>query len=382
MSIVRQLLVIGTLALLGYGLWNIDDPALREMVGLAPPSEAPASATAITPEAEGVPVVVAPVVRARADTVIEAVGSGRARQSVTLYPQVAGEVAEVLFDAGDTLSAGAPLVRLDDRREQLALDLALVAVRDAEQTLRRFKRAVRTGAVSETEVDAAQTALDRAQLERDQAEVALEDRTVRAPFDGVVGIAQVEPGDRVTTDTVLASFDDRSSLLVDFEVPEGFLNRLSLGQALSARTWSLPDETLDGTISAIDARVDPVSRTVRVRARLPNADDVLRPGMSFAVAIDLPGPERIAVPEVAVLWGRDGAYLWRVDEEGRAQKIFVTVKSRARGRVLIDGALSPGDEIVFEGVQRMREGVKLSVTGRRAPAAPREDRATTAGGPS
>ncbi|MBP5857535.1 efflux RND transporter periplasmic adaptor subunit [Marivibrio halodurans] len=381
MSIVRQLLVIGVLALLGYGLWNIDDPALRQMIGVEPPAGNGGSATPITPEAEGVPVVVAPVVRVRADTVIEAVGSGRAQQSVTLYPQVGGEVSEVLFEAGDHVEAGAPLMRLDDRREQLALDLALVAVRDARQTLERFKRAVRTGAVSESEVDTAQTTLDRAELERDQAEVALEDRTLRAPFDGVIGIAQVEPGDRVTTDTEIASFDDRSSLLVDFEVPEGFLTRLSLGQPVRARTWSLADQVLAGKISAIDARVDSVSRTVRVRARLPNDEDILRPGMAFAVSIDMAGEERAAVPEVAVLWGRDGAYIWRVDAEGRAEKLFITVKSRRRGRVLIEGGLRAGDEVVFEGVQRMREGVKLSITDRREPA-PLDGTAGAGSGPS
>lgn len=363
MSILRQLLVVAVIVGAAYALWDARDLGLLRLVGLE--EAEPGADSALTPEAEGAPVIVAGVEFRRDRTVIEAVGDGLALKAVTLYPMVSGEVVDVAFEAGDQVSAGEALVRLDDRREQLALDLALVAVKDAEQTLDRFERAVRTGAVSASEVDAARTALERARLERDQAEVALEDRTVEAPFDGVVGIPRIEPGDRVTSETLLTTLDDRSAILVDFEVPEVYLGRLGLGVPVTAGAWGLPDESFSGRISAVESRVDPATRTIRARARLPNEGDRLRPGMSFTVAIELQGREHVSVPETAVMWGREGAYLWRA-ADGRAEKVFVQIVKRSEGRILIDGPLAEDDDIVVEGVQRMREGVRLSVSGRMA----------------
>jgi RND family efflux transporter MFP subunit len=327
-----------------------------------------------------VPVTEAPVTFIRDETVLESVGTGIALKAVTIYPSVAGEVASVGFAAGDRVEQDDILVRLDDRRERLALDLAQVAVRDAEQTLARFERASQTGSVSESEVDSARTALQRAGLEREQAEIALADRRIRAPFTGIVGIAAIEPGDRVSIETALTSLDDRSELLVDFEVPEAFINRLAIGQSIRATTWSLPGVAFQGHISAMESRVDAQTRTLRIRGRFPNDNDRLRPGMSFAVFVDLPGDIYATVPETAVQWGRDGAYLWRISD-GVAEKLFVTIHKRTGGRIMLEGPLEQGDSIVAEGVQRMREGIALSVVGRLEPAEPQgETDADPAGG--
>ncbi|MEQ8603182.1 MAG: efflux RND transporter periplasmic adaptor subunit [Marivibrio sp.] len=381
MSILRQLLVVAVIAGLAYTLWDARDLGLLRLAGLERDAAgADGSGAALTPESEGAPVLVSGVEFRRDRTVIEAVGDGLALKAVTLYSSVSGEVTDVSFKAGERVAAGEALVRLDDRREQLALDLALVAVKDAEQTLERFERAVRTGAVSQSEVDAARTALERARLERDQAEVALEDRTIEAPFDGVVGIPRIEPGDRVTSETLLTTLDDRSALLVDFDLPEIYLGRLALDMPVQAGAWSLPEQTFYGRLSALESRVDASTRTIRARARLPNAGDRLRPGMSFTIFIELPGRDYVSVPETAVQWGREGAYLWRA-ADGRAEKVFVEIVKRGEGRILIDAPLGADDEIVVEGVQRMREGVRLSVSGRIAaeaeaekptPAAPAE----------
>lgn len=364
MSILRQALVILVIAVLGYGLWNAQELGLLRMMGLDDTAPAGTGAdAALSPEEAGVPVTVAAVEASRDDRVVESIGTGLAPKSVTVYPSVSGEVTDVTFEAGDAVEAGQVLVRLDDRREQLALDLALVAVKDARQRLARFERASETGAVSASEVDDARTALDRARLERDQAEVELTDRTVRAPFDGHVGIPRIEAGDRVGPDTVLTTLDDRSAILVDFDVPEAYLNRMAPGREVRAEPWGLPGETITGTVTALASRIDERNRSLRLRARLPNEDDRLRPGMSFAVFVDLPGPRIASVPEVSVQWGRDGAYLWRI-ADGTAEKLFVTITRRVAGRVLVEGPIAPGDEIVVEGVQRMREGAAVSIVGR------------------
>ena len=110
-----------------------------------------------------------------------------------------------------------------------------------------------------------------------------------------------------------------------------------------------------GRIAQIDSRVDATSRNLRLRASVPNADDVLRPGMSFAVQLALPGAEFVAVPELALQWGREGAYVWIV-VDGKAQQVLVRSVRRIDERVLLDGPLPVGTPVVVEGVQRLRAG--------------------------
>lgn len=361
MPIFRQVVVFVVLAALGAGLWLLKDaPFLRE-VGIAAPAPA-----GLAGGKEGVPVVAEPVVLGVDDIVVEAVGTGQARHAVTVYPAVAGEVTDVLFDAGDRIAKGAPLFRLDRDEEELAVRLARVELEDARQTLARYEKTAPAGAVSASEVDLSRTAVERAKLQLAQAEVALRHRTVRAPFDGVVGIAQVDPGDRVTPETVLGTIDDRSVLLVDFEVPEAYAGRVGLGREIRARTWTFADLEFVGKLSALGSRVDPVTRTLQVRARIPNDDDRLRPGMSFAVFIDLAGERYPSVPEIAVQWDRDGAYVWRVGS-GAAERVAVTIRKRSDGRVLIEGPLQSGELIAVEGVQRLRPGREVVFVNEGAP---------------
>lgn len=322
----------------------------------APPAADGTAPRAALPEA--VPVIVEPVVLQAERTRLEAVGTSRAIRSVTLHPAAAGEVTAVNFDADQRVAAGQVLVELDDRDARLALELARVRVQDAERLLRRYEGTRGSGAVSPTLLDEARTALELARLERDRAQLALDDRTIEAPFAGHVGLTEVDPGDRINPDTPIASLDDRGELLVSFQVPEIFIDRLAVGQPITVATWAARGARAEGRIVAMDSRIDPVSRTFAVRARVPNPDDRLRPGMSFRVTLELEGPRFPVVPEVAVQWGGDGSYVWAVDGD-RARRVAVAIVQRREGRVLVDAALAGGTPVVVEGVQRMREGLEV-----------------------
>ena len=200
------------------------------------------------------------------------------------------------------------------------------------------------------------------EIELAQAREALADRVVRAPFAGVVGMAAVETGDRVSADTALTTLDDRRSLLVDFQLPELYLARVQAAQAVRATTPAWPDRVFEGRVSEIDSRIDPVTRTARVRATLPNTDDRLRPGMSFQLRVVLAGQTRVSVPELALQFDRDGPYVWAV-REGNAQRVAARPLRRTGGRVLIDAELRAGEQVVVEGVQRLREGRPVRVIG-------------------
>ncbi len=287
--------------------------------------------------------------------VLRAVGTGEALRSASLHPAVAGEVVEVLFEAEQKIRKGAPLLRLDDEHEQLAVRLAEIAESEARRQVKRYEKLAPSGTVSIVSLQTAQAELKSAGLRLAQAKAALRDRTLYAPFDGVIGMSEADPGDRVTDETPIASLDDRSFIQVKFSVPEEYARRLAVGDPIAVRSWIAPDLDLRGAISATDSRIDPVTRTLRVKARIPNPDETIRPGTSFDVRMEFTGRAYPSVREVAVLWSRDGAYLWRV-VGGRAEKVFVTMIRREQGRVLVDGPLEAGDLIVVEGVQGLRAG--------------------------
>jgi RND family efflux transporter MFP subunit len=287
--------------------------------------------------------------------VVSAIGTGEALRSASIYPTVAGEVIEVLFDAAQWVEKGAPLIRLDDKHERLAVRLAEVAEADGKRRVRRLEKLAPSGSVAVVRLEEAQAEFESVSLRLDQAKAALEDRTVFAPFAGFIGLTEIDVGDRVTEDTLIATLDDRSVILVEFDVPEDYAGRIKLGDAVLMRPWSEPDRALTGTVSATNSRIDPITRSLRVKARLANREDTIRPGTSFEVRLAFTGSPHPSVPEVAVLWSRDGAYLWRV-AGGKAEKVFVKIVRRDDGRILVEGSLQLGDLIVVEGVQGLRHG--------------------------
>lgn len=313
-----------------------------------------------------VKVITQPVEITANDTVFTAVGTGRARLSVAIYPTVAEEVMAVNFKAQDEVKKGDILVQLDDREERLAVRLAEVQIKDAKSLLGRYEQAVKEGAVPESEVDAARADFEAAKVALEQAKLALEERKIIAPFDGIVGIPNIDPGDRVTTDTMITGLDDRSILHIDFEIPEALAGALKSGQKnsqkITAITPAYPHKTFEGYISAQESRVDAQRRTLMARATIKNTDDLLRPGMSFETKWAIPGEKYATVPEIALQWGRDGSYIW-VIRDGKAVKTPGRVIARKAGLVLLEGNINGGDAVVIEGVQRLRPDQSVEILG-------------------
>jgi membrane fusion protein (multidrug efflux system) len=309
--------------------------------------------------ASSVPVIVEPLRFESARTRSETVGTSRALLSAELYPASSGEVAAVNFEPGEFVREGDALVELDRRKETLAVEQAALQLEDAERLYDRYQRSAGSGAVLPTVLDAARTAAELARVELRRARIALEDRTIRAPFDGHVDSTDIDRGDRVTPGTLITTLDDRSKLLVSFELPELFITELAPGKQVMLETWGTAGPRTAGEIVDIGSRIDPQTRTFSVRARVDNEGDLLRPGMSFRVETDLQGELYAVIAETAVQWGTEGAYIWTV-VDGTAVRQPVRIIERREGRVLVDGDLASDDIIVVEGVQRMREGVEVS----------------------
>ncbi|GAB5352782.1 Efflux pump periplasmic linker BepF [Qipengyuania sp. 483] len=312
------------------------------------------------PEREAIPVVAEEIRVLPEELEVEAIGSARAATSAEVYAETDGRVTSVLFSAGDFVRKGQPLIRLDARQERLAVEAAQVDVREADQLLGRYRRIEDTGAISESQIEAGETALASARVALEQAQTALSDRVVRAPFSGHIGLTEIDPGDRVNDTTPITQIDQRSTLYVDFPAPEAVFNSLRPGQAVQVTPFSDPSLTIDARVVATDSRVSQDSRDFIVRTAVSNDNDRLRPGMSFRVIFSRAGESRPVVPEQAIVWGGEGSHLF-VLREGKAVRIPVTITSRRDGGVFVDGALRRTDRVIVEGVQKVRDGQDIRI---------------------
>ena len=304
------------------------------------------------------PVIVSSIKYEKNDHIIEAIGDGRAKRSVTLYPQASGEVIATILKAGQFVKKGDQLLKLEATKEELAIKIAKTKLADADRNMRRSRELHKRNIGTRTSLDNTQTQYDLAKLELLKAEEALKDRNIEAPFDGYTGIPKVELGDLVNTTNAVVTLDDRSDLIVEFEIPEQFYSKLKRDQKIEVTTPSFEGRMFDGYIEQIDSRIDTSSRTAKIRAVIPNKDDLLRSGMSFAVKIEIEGSEYPSIPELALQWEKGTSFVWRVNNN-KAEKVPVKMVRRLNSRILINADLTNNDLVVVEGVQRLRPGKKV-----------------------
>lgn len=325
--------------------------------------DVPAAAKPSAPRqarAGGTPVIVATTRLSEDNRTVSAIGTGFAARAITLRAPSSGEITEFNIAPGRRFSEGDTLMRLEDRDERFAVSLAEAQFQRASRERERYRRLQTSGVAAAARIEEVLTDFTVAEIELERARDDLDNRVLRAPFDGITGLASVEIGDRIAADDPIGSFDDRSRLLVEFDLPEALLGRVSVGLGVTASTPSVERRTFAGQISAIDSRVDVATRTARVRAEIDNGADLLRPGASFALQLDLPGGTFPAVPELALQFSEGALHVWRVTD-GAAQRVEVRLVRRRAGLVIVEGPLSEGDLIVVEGTQRLREGRAVQV---------------------
>ncbi|MDA4844123.1 efflux RND transporter periplasmic adaptor subunit [Hoeflea sp. E7-10] len=298
-------------------------------------------------------VVLSPVEAGTMDDAVKSIGTARAIEQATLYPEVSGRVSQVHADAGQRVEQGDVIVQLDDQVQRLAVDRARLAVDDAEAQVERFEALAARNTVSDVQLSEAVLALSNARLDLREAEDALARRALVAPFSGEIGLIDVGIGDFVTTTTPVTTLDERRTLLIEFRVPERFANQIEHGQSMSLSTPALPGIDLEGTVSGMDSRIDTVSRTLTVQGTVVNDDDLIRPGMSFEVALSFAGNSYPSVPALAVQWDRDGSYVFKANGN-TAERTAISIVARKDGQVLVEGDIAAGDDVVTEGTNSVR----------------------------
>jgi RND family efflux transporter MFP subunit len=286
---------------------------------------------------------------------VAAVGSGRARQQVTLTTRVAGVIDQVLFEGGQLVEANQALVKLNADTEAIAVETAQAQRAQAADTVARYKQ-LNEGTVTKVAVAEADTALKVADANLRKAKDELDRMTIKAPFKGIMGLSTLEAGDYLAVGSPIATIDDRSTILIEFTVPEAVASSMKVGIPVRANLITRSGEIIEGKIQAVGTRIDPVSRTLVVRAEIPNPDLKLIPGSTFSISVQLPGQDSPVVPSLAIQWDRQGAFVWRVTDQNTVERVNAAILDRNGDRVYIDAKLKAGDKIVEEGGSSLREG--------------------------
>ena len=312
-----------------------------------------------------VAVIAGDVKRMTLRDVITAIGSGRGVQAVDLSFEVTGRLDAILVAPGDMVAVGDVIAELDAGAARLAVDRARLVLEDRQKTVDRLGQLVQSGATTALQRQEADLALQTAKLELQSAERDLSDHKLLAPVAGYVGLVEPQVGDLVSSATKITRIEDRSSLIVDFRVPERVAALVAVGDPVEATAISTPGEVIEGRIVAVDNRVDEGSRTLRVQATIGNADDRLRAGMAFQINLVFTGADYPSVDPLAIQWGAEGAFVWVV-RAGRAERVPIIILQRTAEAVLIEAAFEPADLVVTEGVQALRPGVEVTVTSPRS----------------
>jgi RND family efflux transporter MFP subunit len=287
---------------------------------------------------------------------LEAIGAARSSKAATLVSETAGLVVDVRIEAGKEVKAGDVLLRLDDEAQRIALARARAQFPAAKANAERFAALQKEDAASRLEADTADNEYRAAEADLRAAEFALSQRTIRAPFDGVIGLTAVQRGDYLRVGDVVTTIDDPRSLVIEFTAPQEAAAAVRIGQSVEARLAGGTGATLTGAVSAIDSRIDPISRTLRIEATFTGASDIL-PGATYAVRTTNEGAPALAVPGLAVQWDRTGAYVWKLAADGGASRASVSILQRNDDIAIISGDIAEGDRVVVEGADRVRPGM-------------------------
>jgi membrane fusion protein (multidrug efflux system) len=289
------------------------------------------------------------------DYEVEALGTARANEAVEITSKVTNLVTAIRFREGEQVRQGAVLVELDSVEAQAELAASRAALAETESQLKRSRELFATQALSQAQLDQLGATLSANQARVTTAEKRLADTVIRAPFDGRTGLRRVSVGSLVTPGTVITTLDDTRVIKLDFSVPEAFIAVLVEGLPLLARSVAFPDREFTGKVVSIDSRVDPTSRSVLARAELPNPHGLLKPGMFLTVRLKEKRAPALMISEQALVPEEGRQYVYVV-ADGRAQKREITIGRRAPGKVEVVTGLKPGETVVVEGTQKVRDG--------------------------
>ncbi len=298
---------------------------------------------------------------------LEAIGTAYANESVVIAARVTKQVDHVRFSDGQTIKTGETLVELESSEERAQLAQARATRSDAKIRFDRIADLASRGTESQSRYDEVRTALDAADARVEELEARLADLRIRAPFSGVLGLREVSPGTLLKPGDRITTLDDVDRIKLDFSVPETFLAMLAPGLEVKTQVAAYPGRVFTGRVVAIDSRVDPETRAVRVRAEIENSDHAIRPGMLLSLVLQANAVRALALAEQALVPSGSSQFVVVLDAEDKSRRVEVQIGRRVPGLVEIRSGLSLGDRVVVDGATLIPPGGVVKVLREEAP---------------
>ena len=292
---------------------------------------------------------------------VEALGTLKANESVSVTANVTETVSAIHFDDGQRVEAGRVLVEMTSAEEHALLDEGRVRVAEFDRQYERIKSLVAQRSASESLLDERKRDLDTARALLVAIESRLADRLIKAPFAGVLGLRNISPGTLVEPGNLITTLDDDTVMKLDFAVPSVFLTDLKPGLGIAAKARAYGGRSFEGEIHSIDSRVDPVTRSIQVRALIPNPDRTLRPGVLMQVELLRNPRESLVVPESALLHQGQDHFVILVGEGNVAERRQVRIGTRRPGEVEVVDGLTAGERVVTHGNDKVRPGQEIAI---------------------
>jgi len=312
--------------------------------------------------ADPVGVIVAPAVTVEFPYRLEALGTAQANESVDLSSKISEVVTAIRFEEGQNVAAGQVLVELHNAEAVANVSEAKAQLADARTQYQRAQNLWEKRAVPESDVQRLEAQVDAADARLLAAQARLADTVIKAPFAGRVGLRRISAGTLLTPGALITTLDDIDTVKVDFAVPETHLAPLQPGLPVAVRSVAYPDREFNGSVTSIDTRIDPVTRSIMVRALLPNPDRLLKPGMFLNVAVINQERRSLVLPEQAIVPEREEQYVFVVAGNQTEKRRVVTGRRRPGEVEIVDG-LREGELVVIEGVQKIDQGTEVRVLG-------------------
>ncbi len=299
---------------------------------------------------------------------LEALGTTLANESVTLTANATELVESIHFEDGQSVERGDILLLLEQREEAALLKAAQATLAERQRAFERAIELVEQQAVSTATVEERRALLQEAEGRVEEIEARIRNRIVRAPFDGILGLRQISPGALLRPGDVITSIDDLSQIKVDFDAPSLYLAALQPGLQVEGRVAAYPDKVFNGVVATVRSRIDPITRTVRVRAIMPNPDLLLRPGLLMAIRLDKNPRESLLILEGTVIQEGERSFVFKVeqaddDQPPTAHKHEVELGARIPGKVEVVSGLQAGDRVIVHGLMQVRDGQALDILG-------------------
>jgi membrane fusion protein (multidrug efflux system) len=291
----------------------------------------------------------------------EALGNARANEAVDIRAEITAAITSIEFKEGQQVQAGDVLLKLENSEPLADLAAKKAALIDSESQYRRSSELFKTKVVSASQLEQLEARRDADLAAVKAAESRLAHTVIRAPFAGQIGLRRVSLGSIVGPSTVITTLDDTSQIKLDFNVPEVFMARLQMGLTVTARSAAWPDLLFSGNVISIDTRVDPISRTITVRALLPNDESRLRPGMFLTVSLLKDDVVSLVIPEEALIPERSKQFVYVVGDGNMVERREVLTGRRRPGQIEILEGLEPGERVISEGTQQARPGMPVNI---------------------